>query len=106
MAMNEAEILLLALGGGVLLGVGFFGGLWWTVRHSLASPHSASWLVSSFVLRMSISVAGFYLISNGRWERLLACLLGFIVARFGVLWFSGTLVEGHSYPPKEAGHAH
>lgn len=103
--MNEAVMLLLAFGGGVLLGVSFFGGLWWTVRRSLVSPRTASWLLGSFVLRMSISVVGFYLIANGHWERLLACLLGFILARFGVVWFSRTSVEDRSLPPRESGNA-
>lgn len=84
--MNEAVMPLLAFGGGVLLGVSFFGGLWWTVRRSLVSPRTADSALGSFVLRMSISVVGFYLIANGHWERLLACLLGFILARFHVVF--------------------
>jgi F1F0 ATPase subunit 2 len=105
MAMNEAMTLLLALSGGVLLGIGFFGGLWWTVQRCLASRRTALWLLVGFLLRAGIVVAGFYFISNGHWERLLACLLGFIIARFGVVRWSRTPVESGGSRPKEAGHA-
>jgi N-ATPase, AtpR subunit len=30
---------------------------------------------------MSVVLAGFNFVSGGRWERLLACLLGFVIAR-------------------------
>jgi len=101
--MNDALILLLATAAGVVLGAGFFGGLWWTVRRSLASQRTASWLLVSFVLRMSIGSAGLYFVSSGRWERLVACLLGFIVARFGVVWLCPAPVEVRGHPLKEAG---
>ena len=54
----------------------FFGGLWWTVRRGLASPHPAVWFLASLLLRMGIALAGFYLVSGGQWPRLLMCLLG------------------------------
>jgi hypothetical protein len=39
--MNETVILVLAGSAGVLLGVFFFGGLWWTVRRGLSSKRPA-----------------------------------------------------------------
>ena len=79
--MNEWLILLVALVMGVLLGALFFGGLWWTVRRSLASQRPALWIFSSLLLRMGITLAGFYLVGGGHWERLLLCLFGFLVVR-------------------------
>jgi len=73
-----------ALAIGIFLGLLFFGGLWWTVRHSLSSPAASVWLIGSFPLRMIITVGGFYFVSLGDWRRLLACLLGFLIARIGV----------------------
>jgi len=66
---------------GVLLGAIFFGGLWWTVQKGVSSKRSALWFFGSLWLRTSIALAGFYFIARGHWERLLVCLLGFVVAR-------------------------
>ena len=82
--MNEGLTWLLAGGVGVLLGFFFFGGLWWTVQKALSSPRAALWLVGSFVVRMVVTLGGFYLVSDGHWQRILACLVGFLVARIVV----------------------
>ncbi|MDD2722651.1 MAG: ATP synthase subunit I [Methylovulum sp.] len=79
--MNETGLLILAGLAGVLLGVVFFGGLWWTVRQGLASQHPARWFFISLLLRTGITLAGFYYVSGDAWQRLLLCLLGFIMAR-------------------------
>jgi len=79
--MNEWLMLLVALVMGVLLGALFFGGLWWTVRKSLASQRPALWIFSSLLLRMGVTLIGFYWVGGGHWERLLLCLLGFLVVR-------------------------
>lgn len=83
--MNDFLILLLAGLAGIVLGVFFFGGLWWTVRRSTFSPHPARLFVSSFLIRMTVAVGGFYLIADGDWRRILAWLLGFLIARWLVL---------------------
>ncbi|MBK7470880.1 MAG: ATP synthase subunit I [Betaproteobacteria bacterium] len=79
--MNETLTLVLAGVAGTALGAMFFGGLWWTVRRAVSSPRPALWVFGSLLLRMSIALSGFYVVAGGHWERLLACLLGFIVAR-------------------------
>jgi F1F0 ATPase subunit 2 len=79
--MNEALLLALALLTGVLLGGIFFGGLWWTVRKCVSSDHPGFWVLGSVLLRTSIVLAGFYFIARGHWERLVACLCGFVLAR-------------------------
>jgi len=84
--MTKALSLVLALVTGVSLGALFFGGLWWTVRKGLVSPRPALWLSASLLLRMSIALAGFYFVGYGHWQRLVACLLGFVVARLVVTW--------------------
>ena len=103
--MNETLSLAPALVTGLLLGVMFFGGLWWTVRKGLSSKHPALWFFGSLLLRMSIALAGFYFVSGGHWERLLVCLLGFVMARLIVTRLTGPPVEQHNSPAKEAGHA-
>jgi F1F0 ATPase subunit 2 len=81
MTVNEFLSLAAALAAGLLLGAMFFGGLWLTVRNGLSSNQAALWFFGSSLLRMGVALTGFYLVSSGRWERLLACLLGFFVAR-------------------------
>lgn len=79
--MNEMFSLTPALATGLLLGAMFFGGLWWTVQKAISSERSAVWFSVSFLLRMSVALAGFYFIARGSWERTLMCLLGFFIAR-------------------------
>lgn len=78
----ELLTLFMALLGGVLLGILFFVGLWWTVQKALYSNYAGIWFLTSLVLRTSLVIIGIYLITNGQWPRLLACLIGFVAARF------------------------
>jgi F1F0 ATPase subunit 2 len=103
--MNEALILAENLPVGALLGGVFFGGLWWTVHRAVSSKSIARWLLGSLLLRMGITLAGFYFVSRGHWLRLVVCLLGFLVARALVMRLTRTPVERHPGLPKEAGHA-
>jgi F1F0 ATPase subunit 2 len=82
MTVSNGLILFGALLEGLLLGGVFFGGLWLTIRHTLSSAALGLWLVGSFLLRTVIAVAGFYVVFAGDWQRLMACLLGFVSARF------------------------
>ena len=86
--MNEFLTCALAWAAGVLLGVIFFGGLWWTVRKGMSSEHPVFWFFGSMVLRMSIALIGFYFVSGGHGERLLMCLVGFVAARVIVTWLT------------------
>ena len=79
--MRDALMRVLAGVVGLLLGAVFFGGLWWTVRAVIASSRPPLWLAGSLVLRTGIVLAGFYLVGRGDWTRLVACLIGFVVAR-------------------------
>ncbi|WP_145200161.1 ATP synthase subunit I [Planctomycetes bacterium Poly30] len=73
---------------GWALGVFFFGGLWWTVRKLVASPAPARWMIASTLLRTGTTLLGFYLVSGGSWQRMLACLLGFLAGRLSVFWWT------------------
>jgi F1F0 ATPase subunit 2 len=102
--MNETMSLALALTAGALLGGIFFGGLWWTVRKCVSSKQPALWFFGGGLLRMTVVLAGFYLVADGHWERLLAGLLGFVMARATVT----RLTRSAENPPvwvREAGHA-
>lgn len=84
----------LALAAGLCLGAFFFGGLWWTTRRALASSHPAAWFMGSFVVRTGVTLGGFYLLADGRWERLAACLLGFVMARMVATQLSKNCMNG------------
>ena len=103
--MNEALLLALALSAGVLLGAIFFGGLWWTVRKGVSSEQPALWFFGSLLLRMSIALTGFYFVSGGQWERLLLCLVGFVMARLVVTRLTRSSGDNQSLPVQEARHA-
>lgn len=83
--MNDNLMLALAFGVGALLGGFFFGGLWWTVQKGIKSRRPALWFFSSMLLRTGITVAGFYALAADQWQRLAACLLGFIAVRFVIV---------------------
>ncbi len=101
--MNALPALVLAWAAGTGLGAIFFGGLWWTVRGSLASPRPALRLSGSLLLRLSIALAGFYLVGHDHWDRLLACLAGFVMARLVVTWLTRAPVRTPA--AREAGNA-
>lgn len=79
--MNEISFMAPPLAAGLLLGAFFFGGLWWTVIKGASSPRPALWFSASLALRMSITLAGFYLVGGGNWRRWLLCVTAFVVAR-------------------------
>jgi F1F0 ATPase subunit 2 len=91
--MSEASTLILATLAGAVLGMIFFCGLLWTIRRGLSSKRPALLFLGSLLLRTLIVVAGFYFISRGDWRSLLACLLGFLVARLIVMRHVGTPVD-------------
>ncbi len=103
--MIEPLTLALALLAGLLVGAMFFGGLWWTVRKGVSSQHPALWFFGSLLLRMSIALAGFYFVGRGHWERLVVCVLGFVMARLVVTWLIRPSGDGQNRPAEEASHA-
>lgn len=83
--------LILCGGAGILLGAAFFGGLWLTVRRLPDSPAPALLALGSLLLRMTVLLAGLFLLMQGSWERLLAALAGILAARFILTrWISQT----------------
>jgi len=98
--------LLLAAALGIVLGGVFFGGLWWTVHRSVSSAHMAVWIFSSLLLRMGVALGGFYWVALGQhWQRFLACLVGFVLARLIVSWRVRMPADRTRQLPREALHA-
>jgi F1F0 ATPase subunit 2 len=103
--MNEILNLIQALVAGFLLGAFFFGVLWWTVQKGLSSRRPELWFLGSLLLRTFTTVAGFYFVSGGHWERLLTCLLGFFIMRHIITRLTRLPEEDKNQFIKEASHA-
>jgi len=107
--MNEIlpdwlPLVLAGIAGGVL-GAIFFGGLWWTVRRGVASQRAAFWFLGSWLLRTAIVLGGFYLISDGHWDRLLAGFFGFVLVRSILIRLPRPLATPHIASAREPDNA-
>ena len=87
---------------GAFLGAIFFGGLWQTVRRAISSTQPGLWFLGSIVLRTGITLAGFYVVSRAHWERLPACLLGFILIHVSVTLWTRAQMKTPARPAQEA----
>ncbi|WP_313952601.1 ATP synthase subunit I [Accumulibacter sp.] len=103
--MNDLFALVLAGMAGFALGVVFFGGLWWTVQKAVSSRRPALLFLGSLLLRMSLALAGFYAVGHSDWQRLLACLFGFVVVRFVAVRLTRPPVKGENHRTQEMSHA-
>jgi F1F0 ATPase subunit 2 len=102
--MIEVLYMTLSFVAGLLLGAFFFGGLWFTVKKMVSAKVPALWVLSSFVLRVAITLAGFYYISRGNWQRLLICAAGFLAARYLVVHFTKSKSQVQIQLKKEISH--
>src|SRR5579864_1686594 len=105
MKMSKFLPLAPALAAGLLLGALFFGVLWWTVIRGVSSPRPALWFFGSMLLRMSITLAGFYVVGREDWQRWLLCLVGFVLARLVVKWLTRLPMQRQNSGASEARYA-
>jgi F1F0 ATPase subunit 2 len=78
---------------GLLVGLGYFGGLWLTVSKIQQVRHPTLLMFGSLVIRLGITLFIFYLVAQrGYWQWLIACLLGFLIIRI-------ILVRHYQPPP-------
>ena len=77
----ELTIMIGVFGAGFVLGFFYFGGLWWTVNQLTTTRYVAPLFAFSFVLRTAVTLYGFYLIIDLRWDRVLIAVIGFVLAR-------------------------
>ena len=87
---------------GALLGALFFGGLWQTVHRAVSSTQPALWFLGSILLRTGVTLAGFYFVSRARWERLPACLVGFVLVHVAVTLRTRAQMKTPARPAQEA----
>ncbi len=87
--MNDFIYLLVAIFVGLLAGLVFYGGLWWTVQKGLVSKRPGLLFLSSYLLRSAFVVVSFVLIMGGSLLRLLFCFISFVIARIIVKVYIG-----------------
>ena len=84
--MNDLLALLIAFAAGAALGAVYFAGLWATVRRVPEAKHPMLLLGLSLAARMTVLLAGLWLIGrDGHWERLVAAMVGIVLARVLVM---------------------
>ncbi|MBE7446815.1 MAG: ATP synthase subunit I [Planctomycetia bacterium] len=66
---------------GMALGILNYAGLWCTAQNLSAIKRPMLLILVSFVVRMGITLFAFYLVMDGRWEKLVACTVGFFLVR-------------------------
>jgi F1F0 ATPase subunit 2 len=66
---------------GVLIGIFFYGGLWFTVRALATTRWPVLLAIGSFWIRTLISVLAFYVVMGRDWRNALAWLVGFALGR-------------------------
>jgi F1F0 ATPase subunit 2 len=91
--MREILNLILSLAAGIFLGGVFFGGLWWTVQKAVSASQPALWFLGSFLLRTGFVLGGVYLVFDSRFQQLIACFFGFILARFMMIFLTRPIRE-------------
>ena len=78
---DDPARLTLALGAGAAIGAVYLAVLWVTVRRVTTSSRPNALLLASAALRIGLLLTGWYWVAGGRWDGLLACLLGFVGVR-------------------------
>jgi F1F0 ATPase subunit 2 len=102
---NGSIILSLGMISGIVLGIIFFGGHQWTVQKAIYAKASASWFLSSWLIRSSIVFISFYTIAREGWGIFCLCLLGFFLARLLVAKFERRSWNSHLSFSKRGPHA-
>lgn len=82
--MKTLDILILGLGlfSGLALGLLYFGGLWWTLERLPRQSRPKLWLTNSYILRVGITLTGFFFIMRQSVVSLFFCLFGFFFMRW------------------------
>lgn len=94
LAIVDAVPIATGLGAGLLLGVMFFAGLWWTVDRALLRTNVALWLAASYLIRFALLAGSLYVLSRDNPVRGVAACLGVIVSRAAVSHFNAITSAG------------
>ena len=89
---------------GGLLGLLYFGGLWWTVRRLPAARNPWLLYFASLLARILLVVSGFFAVLQlTDAPRLCVCLVGFVLARLILThWLGGSTPTALSMPSAQS----
>ena len=105
MITSDPVQLALSFVAGAIAGGLFFVGLWLTVQRLAVAQHPAGLVLFSFIVRVAIILGVLYLVGRDHIDRMLACLLGFLLARLVVMRVTGSRSESRPKSGKEVGSA-
>lgn len=73
--------LLWAFSAGAFIGVIYFASMRWTVARLVRARQPIIWLLGGATVRIALVLPLFYIVMAAEWQRMLACLVGFVVGR-------------------------
>jgi F1F0 ATPase subunit 2 len=81
MTTTDVLYLVLAFTAGLGLAGLHFAGLWLTISRLPQSKHPGLLMIVSLIIRLGITLTAIYFVMGGHWQRLLACVAGFLIGR-------------------------
>ena len=105
--MSAVITLAAGLVAGVVLGLVFFGGLWWTTQRLATSSRPAMLVSIRLLVRVALLAAGLFLLAQVGSGAILAAALGLLAARIGLtrLAVNGRLPQPATSEPTAGGGA-
>jgi F1F0 ATPase subunit 2 len=85
--------LVISLAAGFGFGLAYFWTLWLTVQRIPNASNPGLLMFGSYLVRTVVIVAAFVLIMDGRWPRMVALMIGFILARIVMVRREGNLAK-------------
>ena len=99
--MNHWTEALLPLMSGILLGLFYFGGLWWTIGRMGRTENPMSFYLVSLAVRLAILLLSFFFFLNVGVFHLIVAFVGFMIARLSLVRWIGLARD-----PKLANRSH
>ena len=87
----------LALVWGLILGLFYFGGLWWTLRIFIQKIHARFWFGLSFLIRTSVIMLFFWIIVEKDIKAFFITFTGFLLMRFFLTHKLGIVQKGKEH---------
>lgn len=66
---------------GAIIGTFYFASMRWTLDRLVRARQPMIWLLGGATVRIALAMPLFYFVMAGEWQRMLACLLGFVAVR-------------------------
>lgn len=98
--MTPATLQLILVNGtaGFILGLLYFGGLWWTTRRVAGKDRPGMFLLVSFLIRVALLLGGIYFITRGEPLATLVAVGGVVVARVAAVQWAKARPDDQGAP--------